>query len=229
MEYSYFAAFLVGLMGSAHCIGMCGGFMAALSSQIPTFDHESRLFTILKFQLTYGIGKIISYSIAGILCGAITSSIHSLFEIKFYLIFLRFFAGFMMIIAGLYISNIWRGLTYIEKFGYYFWQKIQPFSKNLLPINSLGKAFNAGLIWGWLPCGLVYSMLTWAIASASMIKGGMILMSFGIGTLPVLVLTGIAAKNLALLVQHKTIQLISGLALILFGFQTCYIGLSQLN
>jgi hypothetical protein len=87
----------------------------------------------------------------------------------------------------------------------------------------------AGFIWGWLPCGLVYSTLTWSVASGSASQGALIMLAFGLGTLPALLSAGMAAKRLAAWVQKKTVRLLSGLLLIAFGGQTLYIALAQLN
>lgn len=229
MDYSLSGAFIVGLMGAGHCIGMCGGLIGALSTQIPIQKGKNRLAELLKYQITYSLGRISSYVLAGIFCGAIANALGHIFQTNAYLVGLRFLAGIMMIITGLYISQIWLGLTKIESLGRHIWSYLQPFARKLLPIQNLKTAFSAGFIWGWLPCGLVYSMLTWSVASASFYQGGLIMFAFGLGTLPALIFTGLATNNLNLILQNRAIKMCSGLLLIGFGIHTFYIALYQLN
>lgn len=229
MEYSLAGAFVVGLMGAGHCLGMCGGLVGALSTQIPINHQYNRLAQLLKYQLSYSGGRIFSYMLAGAICGGIANGLGYVFDATIYLIGLRIFAAMMMIITGLYIAQIWFGLIKIETLGQGLWRQLKPFATKILPIMNLKQAFVAGTLWGWLPCGLVYSMLTWSVASHSVIDGATIMLAFGLGTFPALLLTGLAAKKMALVLQHKSIKLISGLILIGFGIQTLYIALAQLR
>ncbi|MCL1039242.1 sulfite exporter TauE/SafE family protein [Shewanella submarina] len=229
MDYSLGAAFIVGLMGAGHCFGMCGGLVGALSSQIPLDPKRNQLAQILSYQFSYNGGRIVSYVLAGVLCGALAGGIGILFAVDNYLIVLRLFAGIMMILTGLYIARLWFGLLKIEAVGKRVWKHIQPLAQKFVPVKSPLQAVLAGMLWGWLPCGLVYSMLTWAVASADPLQGGLIMAAFGLGTLPALIGAGVATKNLALWLQHKAVRIISGLALIGMGIQTIAVGLGQLG
>ena len=142
---------------------------------------------------------------------------------------LRIFAGFMMILTGLYIAQIWFGIVHIEKVGKVLWRYLQPLTRKVLPIKHPHQALLAGMVWGWLPCGLVYSTLTWSVASGSALQGALIMLAFGLGTLPALFAAGMAAKTLAQWVQKRAVRLLSGLLLVLFGLQTLYIAFSQLS
>ena len=228
-DYSLGAAFIVGLMGAGHCFGMCGGLIGALSSQIPIDKNSNKLAQLLRYLLSYNFGRKISYTIAGGICGGLANGLGYLFDANDYLIYLRIFAGIMMIITGLYIAQIWFGLVKIEKLGKNVWIKLKPLANSLLPMTNLKKAFKAGFIWGWLPCGLVYSMLTWSVASGSAITGASIMIAFGLGTFPALICAGVAAKQLLLILQNKAVRTMSGLILIAFGVQTLYIAIAQLN
>ncbi len=229
MDYSLGAAFIVGLMGAGHCFGMCGGLVGALSSQIPLDPKRNQLAQILSYQFSYNGGRIVSYVLAGVLCGALAGGIGILFAVDNYLIVLRLFAGVMMILTGLYIARLWFGLLKIEAVGKRVWKHIQPLAQKFVPVKSPLHAVLAGMLWGWLPCGLVYSMLTWAVATADPLQGGLIMAAFGLGTLPALIGAGVATKNLALWLQHKAVRIISGLALIGMGIQTIAVGLGQLG
>lgn len=229
IEFSFLGAFLVGLMGAAHCFGMCGGLVGLFSSALPKVKTGGLLAHQLKFLLSYNLGRITSYAIAGTLVGASTSALGQLFLVDNYLVILRLFAGIMMIFTGLYIAKLWFGITKIERLGKYLWRYLSPLTQHFTAISRKREAFMAGMIWGWLPCGLVYSTLTWAFAAGSALDGGLIMLCFGLGTLPALLSAGFAAKALAHFVQRRSVRLASGGLLILFGIQTLYIAIMQLN
>jgi sulfite exporter TauE/SafE len=227
--YTVTGAFLVGLMGAGHCIGMCGGLIGAFSSQLPSKQGQNILASKLTFLVTYNLGRILSYSLAGALVGGSASALALLFDVDLYLIALRLIAGVMMVVTGLYIAKIWSGVVQIERLGKVIWHFVSPFANRILPIKTLPHAFVGGMLWGWLPCGLVYSTLTWAVAANSAQQGALIMAAFGLGTLPALLSAGVAANVLGQWVQNKTVRLFSGLMLVLFGLQTLYIAMAQLN
>ena len=227
IEFNYLGAFLVGLMGAAHCFGMCGGLIGAFSTNLPQ-RPGNQLAHQLSFLLSYNLGRVLSYTLAGALVGASAATLGQMFAVDNYLLYLRFFAGIMMILTGLYIAQIWFGIVYIEALGKGLWKILQPLTKLVIPIKHPGQAVLAGMVWGWLPCGLVYSTLTWSVASGSALKGGGIMFFFGLGTLPALLMAGFAAKSLASWVQKKAVKLVSGLLLVSFGLQTIYVAIQQL-
>ena len=230
IEYNATGAFLVGLMGAAHCFGMCGGLVGAFASQQSSKSTgANRLAEQLQFVLSYNLGRILSYSLAGAMVGGSAAALGTLFDIDGYLLVLRLFAGIMMIITGLYVSQLWFGLVHIEAIGKGIWQLLKPYASKLIPINSLPQALVAGMLWGWLPCGLVYSTLTWSVAAGSAVEGAVIMFAFGLGTLPALLSAGVAAKSLAHWVQKKAIRRLSGALLISFGLHTIYIAVAQLT
>ncbi|GGI90489.1 sulfite exporter TauE/SafE family protein [Shewanella gelidii] len=228
IEYGVPGAFLVGIMGAAHCFGMCGGLVGAFSANLPK-QPGNRLANQIGYLLAYNFGRILSYSIAGALVGGSAAALGVLFDIDIYLIALRIFAGVMMIATGLYIAQLWFGMVHIEKLGQGIWHLLKPLASKLVPIQTKFQSFIAGIIWGWLPCGLVYSTLTWSVASGSAIEGAKIMFAFGLGTLPALLSAGIAAEKLATWVQKRTFRIISGILLIGFGLQTLYIAVSQIS
>ncbi|GLP96091.1 sulfite exporter TauE/SafE family protein [Paraferrimonas sedimenticola] len=222
-EITPWAALLVGLMGGGHCLGMCGGLMAAMSLSASSNSSKKSLI------LGYNLGRITSYMIAGAIVGGVVASIAQVTDASNGLLWLRFVAAALMIVTGLYIAGINQWLTVTEKAGKQLWAQIQPLAKRLLPVANPLQAYMAGIVWGWLPCGLVYSMLTWAIASGSAAQGATLMAAFGLGTLPALLLVGVAAKKLEHWLKHKGVRLVSGLLLIAYGVQTFVIGLQQLS
>ncbi|MCL1125982.1 sulfite exporter TauE/SafE family protein [Shewanella surugensis] len=241
-EYGIVAAFIVGLMGAAHCVGMCSGLVGALSnptsgnlklsghntrSALPRKMQRSPFAHQLTFVLSYNLGRISSYTLAGALVGGSVSGLGLLFNMDAYLLFLRAIAGLMMIATGLYIAQVWAGVMQIEYVGKIVWRFVAPLANKFIPVKTPFQAMIAGLLWGWLPCGLVYSTLTWSVAANSALEGGLIMLAFGLGTLPALLSMGMAATQLSYWVQKKTIRILSGMILIAFGIQTLYIAIAQ--
>lgn len=210
------AAFLLGLFSSAHCVGMCGGIMGALSMAIPA-NAKVRRWVIL---LSYNLGRIFSYALMGAIVGVFAQQITE----SGGAIWLRWIAGLLLIAMGLYLANWWRGLTYLETGGRYLWTYLQPLGKALMPVDTAAKAVALGGIWGWLPCGLVYSALAYAMAQGHVLGGGLIMLAFGLGTLPAVLATGFVAQQLGRLLQRRQIRWSFALVVILFGLWTIWGG-----
>lgn len=217
-EVSLLSAFLVGLLGGVHCVGMCGGIVSALSLGLPANEKARRW----RFQLSYNAGRILSYSFAGALFGGIGwlashwSGIHQL------QLGLQLVAALFMVALGLYLGGWWNGLTRLEQLGGVIWARLEPLGRNFLPLRSTRQALLLGMIWGWLPCGLVYSVLVWAISVGSPVMGAALLLSFGLGTLPNLLLMGAAADRLAARVRDVRTRQLAGLLVTGFGLYALY-------
>ncbi|WP_404375685.1 sulfite exporter TauE/SafE family protein [Vreelandella aquamarina] len=205
------AAFVFGLMGGAHCIGMCGGIMSALTFAVPpSMRHPARMGGLL---LSYNLGRILSYMTAGALVAALGTLISLSPTAR---LALQVIAAAMLILMALYIANWWKGLLKVEKLGRWLWRYIEPLGRRLMPVVHLPQAFALGSLWGWLPCGLVYSMLAWSLAVAEPVQGALLMGAFGLGTLPALLVTGLAARQLNHLIRHPATRSIA--ALIIIGF-----------
>jgi sulfite exporter TauE/SafE len=212
IELSFLSAFLVGLLGGGHCIGMCGGFVGAVSVHLPQQKSSK-----LPFLLAYNTGRILSYAMAGVVAGLIGATSFFLSHILPIQKALYLVSSGMLILLGLYLAALWHGLTYLEKIGSVLWKYIQPCSKKFIPIKNLNQAFILGGLWGWLPCGLVYSVLIAAVATGSAVNGGLLMLAFGIGTLPTLLAMGLAAVKLKSFLQNIWVRRASGLLVIGFG------------
>ncbi len=209
------SAFLVGLMGSLHCVGMCGGITATLTNAVPAARQNSWLVKGI-YQLAYNCGRITSYAIAGALVGWIGAGLyHQLAPTN--LIGLRVFAGIMLILLGLYISNWWRILTRFEQLGAGLWRRISPLTRRLLPVDTPIKAYALGILWGWLPCGLVYSSLALAMSSGSAGAGALTMLAFGLGTFPALISVGYFSQLFQKLAQSKQARTVVAVLLIGYG------------
>lgn len=211
---SYLSVFLVGLLGGVHCIGMCGGIVGVLSLGVDT--QSSKLKNFLT-QLFYNLGRITTYTLAGLVFGWLGQvSIEGLASHQLHQI-LQTFSGIFMILMGLYLAGWWRVLTKVEQVGALLWKRIEPFARKLIPIKKVHHAYFIGMVWGWLPCGLVYSMLTMSLGSGSATNGALLMLSFGLGTLPNLLLFGLVAVGLKNFLRKPIVKYIAGLMVIGFG------------
>lgn len=210
------SAFLAGLLGSAHCIAMCGGIVGALTMTLPNSVHQSYL-RLTPYLLSYNIGRIGSYTLAGILMGFLGEQFAQSLPMDNPRVVAMWVSGLFMIALGLYIGAWWQVLTRIEKMGGYLWRKIEPLGRRLLPVKHPLQALGLGLVWGWLPCGLVYSILTLSLASSNAWTGGLLMFSFGLGTLPMLLAMGATAQWLTRFSQQIIVRRTAGIMVILFG------------
>jgi len=215
-EFSYLSAFIIGLMGGVHCIGMCGGIVSVLGVNI-NHPKKSSAFSFYSLLLAYNFGRLSSYTLAGGLMGSVAWMASYWLDIRMLQIVLQFFAASFMLMLGLYLSGWWTGLTKIEKLGGFLWRRIEPLGKNILPVDNVKKAFSLGLLWGWLPCGLVYSVLIWALSAGSFKQGALLMLSFGLGTLPNLMAMGIFARQLNAWVKQAKLRQAAGMIVVLFA------------
>jgi sulfite exporter TauE/SafE len=134
--------------------------------------------------------------------------------------FLLAAAGLFMILLGLYLGGWWRMLIRVERVGTGLWRRIEPVGRRFLPVRTPLHAFLIGLLWGWIPCGLVYTMLIWAVASGGAPRGALIMLVFGIGTLPNLLAMGLFAGALAPYLRRPAVRWAAGAVLVLLGVVT---------
>lgn len=206
------SALVLGLLGGGHCLGMCGGLMGALTFAIPPEQRSRRL----RLLIAYNLGRILSYAVAGLLLGLAGWAVAESPLAQG----LRVMAGLLLIAMGLYLAGWWSGLTRVEAGGRWLWRYLQPLAGRLLPVQSMPRALLLGTIWGWLPCGLVYSTLLWAASQGTPLHSAALMLAFGLGTWPVLLATGLAAERLTALLRRRGVRLTGGLLVILFGLWT---------
>lgn len=222
MNPDFLAALFIGLLGSSHCLVMCGGIAAALQLTVP----GQRRWQQFRQQLLLSLGRLTTYSLFGALIGYFGMSAMQL--AGWSMQGLRVLAGLLMIAMALYISRLWFGLLWLEKPGQRLWRRIQPHTKALLPLDSAGKAWRYGLLWGFLPCGLVYSTLSWSLASGSAVNGALLMFSFGLGTLPAILAAGSLAASLTQLKNQLWFRYGTAALLAIYGFYTIWLALRRL-
>ncbi len=213
---------LVGLLGGVHCLGMCGGVVGALTFGMESQIQRSR-FKVLLFQFAYNSGRIMSYMLIGALFGYLGMALGSLATFLPAQQLLQLFAGLFMIALGLYLAGWWNGIVVIEKAGQSLWGRLQPYAKRLTPIRHLPQAWLYGLVWGWLPCGLVYSMLIMAMSAGGALEGAMVMLAFGLGTLPNLLLMGVFAFYFTRIARNDWVRRVAGLGVMLMGLWQLYL------
>jgi sulfite exporter TauE/SafE len=209
-------AFTVGLLSGLHCIGMCGGIMGALAFGLPQPVREDYA-RLLPFLLAYNGGRLTSYAIAGALFGLFGSGLFELLEPWLGQGWPQRFAALVMVAIGLYLAGLMPQLIGIERLGLPLWRRLGPLASSLMPVRRYPVALLYGLIWGWLPCGLVYAMLIAAAGQASALSGALLMLAFGLGTLPAVMMTGVLAGRLQGWAQRSRLRLVAGLSLVLFG------------
>jgi sulfite exporter TauE/SafE len=225
---SLFPIFLIGLAGSVHCVGMCGGIVGALSvtsaslrplpvaivaratASFSAFDSAVRV-------LAYNTGRIGSYALAGALAGGLAGGVRTLSGLTLLQSVGYWLANLMLVALGLYLMDVWRGLTRIEALGGAIWRHVQPLTRRVLPPDTPVKMLGAGFLWGWLPCGMVYSMLMTAMLTGSAPAGATVMMVFGLGTLPMLLALGLAGLRVRATLQRKPVRFASGMVVLAFG------------
>jgi sulfite exporter TauE/SafE len=225
--------FVVGLLGSVHCVGMCGGIVGALSTLprqaavrapagvVPAFPVPVRTVTRAPASAlnvaAYNAGRIGSYMAAGALAGGLAGSARSLAALPALQAGAYWLTNLMLVALGLYLMDAWGGLSRLEQGGRALWRHVQPLTRALGPLDSPGKMLAAGAVWGWLPCGMVYSVLVTAMLSGSATSGAVVMLAFGIGTLPMLVALGLAGARLRAQLQRRGVRVASGLVVLGFG------------
>lgn len=221
---SLFPVFVVGLLGSVHCAAMCGGIVSALSLapvRVRAFPVPVRAAAPMRASLAnvgaYNLGRIASYMFAGALAGGAAGSARSLAGLPALQAGGYWLANLMLIALGLYLMDAWRGLAWLEQGGRSLWRHMQPLMRRVGPPDTPGKMVATGFLWGWLPCGMVYSALVTAMLSGSAASGAEVMFAFGLGTLPMLLALGAAGARLRAFLARRTVRVASGLVVLGFG------------
>lgn len=246
-------ALTTGFLGSIHCLGMCGGVSAtiALGATAPQprgleratvaiipFVAVRRAPSVLSAPqtnvLAFNAGRIVSYMIAGAMAGSIGGVISQgwvLSETMSARTGLFLFANLMIVATGLYLMGLPQLLAPLERAGGLIWRHVSPQIKKLLPMYTVPRAALFGMLWGWIPCGMVYAMLLSAMSAGSSAAGMLTMLAFGIGTLPAMIAVGLAAGSIGQWTRDSRVRMLAGAVIVamgLFGFARAD-GLKQLQ
>lgn len=211
----FLAAFSMGLFGSPHCLGMCGGIVTAFGLSMQHVSDSKKNGLIL----TYHLGRLISYALLGLIASLVGVAI---FQSIMSNSAPRIVLGAVLVLIGLAMLGL-PLFNELEKFGMRFWQSLAPLRKKVFPIDSFGKALFAGLLWGFLPCGLVYGALMMAIAGNNIATGAALMFVFGLGTMPMLIATQKTVGMLQSSIKNFRLRQINGVIMMLSGLAVIFI------
>ena len=224
---SYFVALLMGLFSSLHCLSMCGSIVGSLTLSLKRDIRENKRL-LLPFVASYNAGRIISYTIAGLFAGLAEHVLSAPFGEGHGHRILQMISALVMLGAGLHIAGWFPRFAYIEKFGRGFWLQIEPYGRRLVPVETLPRAFVFGMIWGWLPCGLVYAALALAATTGDVVRSTFAMFAFGLGTIPAVMGVGVMTSLLVRLSGMTKFRQAAGVTLILLALMAAFPGLNPL-
>lgn len=212
------AALIAGFAGSGHCLTMCGGIAGALAMRDSTSESAG---SRLALAIAYNVARVASYMLAGALAGLLGRTLLRSVDVAPLSIALRVLAGAIMVAAAGRLLFGWRLLDPLEAAGAGLWRRVMPAAGRATRRKGLSGAIGLGLAWGWLPCGLTYSMLLLAATTASAPGGALVMAAFGVGTLPAMVSATVAFERAArLLTNRVTLRNVAGTLLLAFGVWT---------
>ncbi len=214
---SYITAFLLGLFSTVHCIAMCGSVIGALTLSLPIEIRESQR-KMLPYVFNYNLGRLVSYGMAGAIVGILSSPLTAF---NGHLV-LRYLSVIVMIAMGLYLAGWFPKFARMERIGAPIWRWLQPIGQKFLPVKTKSQALFLGLVWGWLPCGLVYAALAVASTAGDPVKASLVMLSFGAGTLPAVMGAGLFTGMLASLARNTQLRKVAGVLIIAMAIATLF-------
>lgn len=200
-------AFLAGFFGGGHCLGMCGPIVVLFESTTSNWPRR----------LAYNAGRLMFYALLGAIAGAAGALLTQLTGVQSGLFALRVAAGLLVVLLGLNLIFDIRAFRYLESAGAIIWQKLSPLARHVMPMTSPPRAFAAGILWGALPCGLVYSAVAIAATSGTAYGGALTMFVFWIGTLPALLAAGASASKVNQWSRRLMLRRFAGTIMIMIG------------
>lgn len=213
------AAFVAGTAGSMHCMVMCGGIAGALGMRARAVGQTAPI--ALLHSILYQLGRLASYATAGIIVGAFGQMAEAMLQWLPIAQVLRALSGLLLITIGLQLLFQLRWLNVLETLGAQLWRHIAPLSQYTSSQGYLN-SFLLGVIWGWLPCGLIYSMLMLGALGGSAAEGGLIMFAFGLGTLPAMISTNVMAAQFTRIMSLRKMRIGAGMLMMALGGWTMW-------
>lgn len=211
-------AFTLGLAGSVHCLGMCGGIAAAAGTRTQAAGSSAGAALA---GLAFNLGRIASYALLGLAVGAVVGAAVSQVPVRPFAVGLRAFAGLLMFFMGLSLMT-GRDLLSLERAGGRLWARLRPVAGRVMALPPSLRFAALGLLWGFLPCGLVYSALALSAASGAALAGGATMLAFGLGTLPAMLAVTLAGTAFTRRFSGLWTRRAAGLLMIVFAFWTAF-------
>jgi uncharacterized protein len=218
---SYLVAFIMGLFSTLHCLSMCGSIIGSLTLSLKREIREDKT-QLLPFVLSYNMGRISSYALAGFFAGLLHNVLMlPLGEGQGHRI-LQIVSALIMTGAGLHIGGWFPRFAYIERAGAHLWRQIEPYGRRLLPVETLKHAYIFGVIWGWLPCGLVYAALALSATAGNEFRSTLTMLFFGLGTLPAVAGVGLMTNMMIGLSRMKEFRKLAGVSLLILALLAAF-------
>jgi hypothetical protein len=215
-------ALVVGFLGGVHCLGMCGPLAGAFTFSLSA-DIQLKPLRVAQMQLAYNLGRISSYVLLGCVAGFIGMVLveaGSLLSVQRWLLA---FAGIWMLVLAAWLVGLSSLPSRLEQLAGDWWGSFSSrWRSRFLPVRRVSGAYFFGLLWGCLPCGLVYSTLLLSLSSGSWFEGALVMLAFGMGTLPNLMLMGVSAFWLTRLQQQPWLRRLAAGGIALFGLLTIW-------
>jgi len=216
-------AFTIGLFSTLHCLGMCGGIVSALTCSIPTALHTNDLQRNL-YILFFNLGRVLVYVMFGLVAGATGGALFETLDPTVWRRTASAVAGISLILAGLYLGGWVPMVRRIDLLGRSLWRRIEPVGRRFLPVRTPSAALAAGLVWGWLPCGLVYYSLMVAAPLGDAMSGALFMLAFGLGTLPGMYATGMFGGMMIRLAHSHRVRRVAAGTIMTIGLATLLLG-----
>jgi sulfite exporter TauE/SafE len=226
-DLSFIAAFTAGLVGSAHCLGMCGGIAAALG--MSARSGTAGRGPAAGYALLFGVGRVSGYMIIGALAGWLGQRFAGAVDVPTWSAVTRIATGLMLLLIGLQVAFHLRLLAPIEQGGARIWRRIAPLARRFVPVRGPHHALALGLLWGWLPCGLVYSVVLLAMLAGSPLDSALLMGAFGLGTLPSMTAVTLSSAQLGWSAPQGPLRRLAGVVLVIFGLWTAAVPLQHLT
>lgn len=209
-------AFLAGLLGAGHCFGMCGGIAGGLGA---LSSGKGAWWSAVLFNL----GRVLSYSLLGGLAALLLGAAGEVMAVPGWSRWLRFLTALLIALVGLRFLFDWKGIAQIEKAGAGLWRRMTPLVRRAASHPGPAGRLALGLCWGFLPCGMVYTVLLTAVSTGGFGGGSLTMLAFGAGTLPALLGMTLWAPALSGFLQDRTTRRLVGLGLLLLAAWTLFV------
>lgn len=210
------AALVMGLFSTLHCVGMCGGIMGVLTSSLGAEIRTQRP-VFFGYVALLIMGRLLSYMGAGLLVGTLGEGLFALLGEPAAVNGVRLIAALMMVMVGLYIAGWFPRFAAVERIGLPIWRWLEPLGRRLLPVSSPQQALGYGLVWGWLPCGMVYAALIMALSAGGAVDSALVMGAFGLGTIPAMMGVALFTQRLLLLSRQPRVRQWAGGVLIVLA------------
>lgn len=225
-EFTFLAALTAGLVGTAHCLGMCGGIAAALgmNARSAAPGRGGAAF----YSILFGVGRICGYMVIGALAGLLGQRFAAAVDVPTWSAITRIATGVMLLLIGLQVAFSLRLLAPIEQGGARIWARIAPLARRFIPVRGPHHALALGLLWGWLPCGLVYSVVLLAMLAGNPLESALLMGAFGLGTLPSMVGVSLSSAQFGWSAPRGRLRRAAGIVLVVFGLWTAAMPLQHM-